>query len=324
MLKINVIGSCVCRDLFEFFPQGIIQCNSDYRFFSPASIISKNTLLALKQSDLKTVKKYKQYNSNWFRNNIIIDFNKTYGETLALKPSDFLIIDLADSRMRLLELSQNEKSCLVTFSDSFKKHYDRSIKRMFRNKTHSNIIDWWDISFDEWDQIIKEYVQFLLKFYKQNQVILIKTAASKEYLDEENRLLPFCSFDDLKTIYSSEVLFPKLCSFFVKYCPNCNVVEFPKIFIGDSRHKWGINPFHYDQLVYKHLANSILEIIDKNHVNQETSDNIEKALEEKCNSAKRNFLIKDSKMCAIDPNKINSVIKKRFLSYITCQKRTRK
>ena len=74
-IKLSVIGSCACRDFFEY-DNDQYEFHTDIRFCSPISLLAE-PLDGIKVDFSDMTRKAMDVNGNWYKKTIINDINKT-------------------------------------------------------------------------------------------------------------------------------------------------------------------------------------------------------------------------------------------------------
>lgn len=262
MKEITVIGSCVCRDLFEEDNGKNYSFQTDIRFSSPISMLSEPVDFVLAQQD-NFGKKVDIVGTNWYKKNLINDINKKAFDALEKKHGEYLILDLAESRLPLANLhwKKNDKTLLVTNSVSFRGHYKINLSKNIFKGTTFDVISPLHFSDFFWEKTIKEFANRLKKIFKEEKIILIRTKPARHYVDTKGFLHPYSSPNHFNEILLCDLLLDKLNVFFLKYCSNCQVIDFPSDAIGYQAHKWGNHPFHFTSVYYEYLLNCVNNII---------------------------------------------------------------
>ena len=217
-MKIDIWGSCVTRDAFEFFDD----CTIGY-FSSRQSIISACSPIP----DRHTINRVKflQNTSDFHRRVIIEDVNKTsISKMQSSSNEDILVIDLTEERNPLLE----SHCCYITLSDDSKKFSNTNL--LFNNK----IIPFSDLYIELFKKNIEKFAREIS--YTSNK--------SNEKKIRKNIIIhrAFFSEIDFERKKNNEILklFYDLLS---EKIQNSISIEVPKYFrICSPLHKWG--PYH--------------------------------------------------------------------------------
>lgn len=266
-IKVDIIGSCVTRDAFEFAKN--MKKNNKYII---NNYISKTSFISL-VSDSIEEDKYKvsrKKMTNWEYRQIKYDLEKNWFEILQQSDSDIIIVDLIDERYDLYKLDNT----YITRSNLFKKskfNTNMLLKNIKRNSNEHNEI---------WEESIQKYIELLKSLNKP--IIVHKAMWKNTYI--KNKVNKSVS----KEIYIKNILYSfyygnlknnkKNVRYFRKriqrqielnnhilenyYKKILNVDEFEKIEItkfynADKGHKWGLAPFHYESGYYEDFINQL-------------------------------------------------------------------
>lgn len=265
MKEITVIGSCVCRDLFEKDNGKNYSFQTDIRFSSPISMLSKS-IEFVRAEEKHFENKVDVVGTNWYKKNLINDINKTAFEALKKRHGEYLVLDLAESRLSLANLKWNNhtQSLLVTNSVSFRGHYKNNLSKNIFKNTSFDVISPLSFSDDYWRDTIKAFVERLEEIFEEDKIILIKTKPARHYIDLNGILHPYSTPNHFNEILLCDFLLEKLNSFFLEFCPRCHVVDFPSDAVGSQKHKWGNHPFHYTEIYYEYLLKCMNSIVLEN------------------------------------------------------------
>ena len=259
--RVSVIGSCPCRDLFEGAEE--FTFHTDIRFVSIISMMSKSVDTKICIEDL--TKKAGIFNGNWYKKNLVNDFNKVVFESLAERHGDYLVIDLAESRLPLVDIEfANGQKLTVTYSTSFKNHYLTNLKDTKLKGAKLSFRNPIDISDDEWENSIKRMVIEIKKLFKEENIILIENMPTNYYQDSAGGLRPYITAFHRSNIDICELLLPKLYQMFKEECTKCKVIKMPQNTLGLQSHKWGNHPFHFTNSYYEYLLESVRSITSSN------------------------------------------------------------
>ena len=255
--RISVIGSCPCRDLFEGAEE--FSFFTDIRFVSIISMMSGAVDTKITIEDLS--KKAGIFNGNWYKKNIVNDFNKAVFASLNEKHGDYLVIDLAESRLPLVDIEfDNGQKLTLTYSTSFKSHYSANLKNTKLKGAKLSFRSAMDITDEEWKDSIKRMVIEIKKLFKEENIILIENMPTNFYRDNADGLRPYVTAFHRSNIDICELLLPKLYQMFKEECPKCQVIKMPQNTLGLQKHKWGNHPFHFTNTYYDYLLECVRSI----------------------------------------------------------------
>lgn len=265
MKEITVIGSCVCRDLFEKDNGENYSFQTDIRFSSPISMLAEG-VDSIKIDFDNFIKDVKTVNGKWYKKNLINDINKTAFSALKERHGEYLVLDLGESRISIAKIKcqNSDKELLVSNSVSFRAHLEASFrKNVFKNASIETINP---LEFDDsfWKQTIKDFSKRILELFDEEKIILIKNMPAKYFADRNGKLRPYYSNDHFQIVAICELLLPKLYDYFIECCPKCKVIEMPEYAIGSQVHKWGNHPFHFTDTYYEYLLKCVNAIVLNN------------------------------------------------------------
>lgn len=259
-IKVSVIGSCVCRDFFEF-GQTDFEVNTDIRFSSPISMIQKPlTGVCADFTDFK--KKAQELDGNWYKKTLINDINKTAFSKLKERHGEYVVIDMCEARMNIAKVTnkENNESTLMTYSSMFRRQYNANLKyNVFKN---CNIESFSPLFFDNlfWENTLKVYFNNVLEIFDEDKIILIQNMPAVEYRDVSGGLAPFRTPFHINEIQISNILLPSLYGIARKICPKAKIINIPPKFVGDQNHKWKTYPYHFTKSYYDYLLNCVQSI----------------------------------------------------------------
>ena len=259
--RISVIGSCSCRDLFEGADE--FTFHTDIRFVSVISMMSNSISTKISIDDLS--KKAGIFNGNWYKKNLVNDFNKSVFKSLAERHGDYLVIDLAESRLPLVDFEfEDGQKLTLTYSTCFKNHYLANLQNSKLKGTKMSFRNPINIPDEQWKDSVKRMVVEIKKLFDEDKIILIENMPTNYYVDNAGGLRPYVTNFHRSNIDICELLLPKLYQMFKKECPKCKVIKMPKNTLGLQRHKWGNHPFHFTNSYYAYLLESVRLITSSN------------------------------------------------------------
>lgn len=256
--RISVIGSCPCRDLFEGADE--FTFHTDIRFVSVISMMSNSVSTKISIDDLS--KKAGIFNGNWYKKNLVNDFNKSVFDSLVERHGDYLVIDLAESRLPLVDFEfEDGQKLTLTYSTCFKNHYLANLQNTKLKDAKMSFRNPIDIPDEQWKDSIKRMVVEIKKLFDEDKIILIENMPTNYYVDNAGGLRPYVTNFHRSNIDVCELLLPKLYQMFKEECPKCKVIKMPKNTLGLQKHKWGNHPFHFTNSYYTYLLDCVRSII---------------------------------------------------------------
>lgn len=268
---INMCCCCVSRDIFGFKHEDKgwnIDINKNqnekicqYINFSSPIISNQPVNKRLLSLDMNKIKEEyaKTVNnlSNFRFRCSMIDISHSLFNFLSMKKTDFLILDNGWARYNYLLL---EDESIIT--DGNRELINYLIKYKYIPPIKKTI-NFDDIPESKLEEFIAIFLQNILKYYKEEQIILIEVRPSKLYI-ASNSLNTF--FSKNNEDYKLDLTFRLM----NKYLKNAYTITAPDILIADASHVWGLHPLHFVKEVYTHyyypcIKEIIYNSVDKNN-----------------------------------------------------------
>lgn len=248
MIKFNILGSCVCRDIFNHGNNNF-QVNKYTNGSSLPSMCADTPKITLSMDDFK-------FRSNFEKRSALIDFNKSSFEYVDSEKSDYLLISLSDNRIDLAELYDQNGNFIniVTFGTTFKENYYEipQIKE-FKFKIFKPL----QLPLSLYFRSIDIFVDRILQLYPRDKIIVIEDLFTDKYYSKEHELMDFQNKQYVKEInFFYKLLYNKLYG----KLNTTNIIELPKNAIGSESHKLGLFGLHYVDEIYEY-ANTVIEKI---------------------------------------------------------------
>lgn len=268
MISFNIFGDCVSRDILSpIINRGEAQVLQFVAFSSPLSVASAKPE---QQISLDNIERFEGRAFN--RRCMLLDINNTCLDYLFKKKSDYLIIDILDSRWPLLKKGDH----YITLSTNFRKNLN-NFEDFFDMKKYSNIDVFEDIKEEQWEDAIQYICEEIQKHYSPSQIIINKHYACSKWCSK-NGLFDFAHKDNEKMDFSKVDAFyynsygirkinelaNRLFPILINNLKGCHVIKFPDYTIADSAHKWGLNPLHYTPEHYEYGSKAIEIICERN------------------------------------------------------------
>lgn len=233
MKSIFIYGSCVTRDIFR-----VLNINADFCFYSRSSLIS------LMSEPLYINPDNVQLTSEFQKRTVIEDFQKTFFANFNSKHPDVLIIDLIDERFDLVKYGKSYITRSLYFVNSkVEELYPFEYVKRFQEHTHSL-----------WEDACKKFINQLTLHLPEEKIVLHEAYWATEYFDNgEPKSLPKNEYIKL-----NNSILKRYYSFMKSLLPGMKVVS--KEPIADSKHIWGLAPFHYTDEYYHEIYNQLVEL----------------------------------------------------------------
>lgn len=253
---VNIYGSCVCRECFNFFPLKDSHCEIN-------NYIQKNSINTLLGDGLDIAPSFVLGDSNYLKRVTYYDLTKKTVDILKNDLCDYLIIDFAEIRFGIINISFNGKNFNCTNHLSAKK----TLLSLQKNCEFSNMqLDFSEnphyYSLEKITHSINLFADFITKYYPPQKIIVVGTRNCYQYIDDDGSLK---SFDNLLKISLENDLIQTMTNLFVEKLKNeCYHIKLPHTIISNKYHWLGFSPLHYSDSCYRYLSNCIYLILDQN------------------------------------------------------------
>lgn len=240
----TIHGSCVPRDSFSISGmERFCKIDAYYSFISPLVYHFDGVERPpFEDSD------------KWMARCHALDLDKDLGTRLRAKPSDYLVVDLADVRYRIGIMESGDVRTAVTDS-RLNATYGELIAGMFPDGP-SSTINPYEIPETEMESMIRPFMEAVGGSYSSERIILIVPTRAESYIgkDGERR-----EFEDSAS--KSNKLIRDVSRIFVENLGITKVVDVPGTAIADEGHKWGLDRLHYTEDMYEYIADAIVAYV---------------------------------------------------------------
>jgi len=245
-ITINIFGACVSRDLFPKDTEYVIQ--QYVSFTSPVSLYQPKNDRELTMEDLSCL----GWGSAFAKRCMVLDHNKTSLAYLFQKKSDFLLLDFADVRMRMIKYGSNGYFTKTNLHVKNPKIFDK----LFSGYTIEELPP-----LEKIKECIQKLCYDILEHYDVHQIILHEYYLVDEYLDKNGVIQKFKKLE----FYHKLNTILKECYCLAKSILNgCYVITMPEHVVGYEKHIWGLHPLHYTKLYYSYAYAAVNHIIHTN------------------------------------------------------------
>lgn len=233
MYEIDIFGSCVTRDVFEYDELKMLEVRE---YISRCSLFSSVSIPAL-------------YDPNWENEKVPIwgwkcirtDFTKDVFKRLENSKAQLLIIDFIDERHKLLGL---QNGSLVT--DSV---YLQDSQIMEQNVSYKDVMTD-TMTKAEKEKCVKLFAENVKRIYEPEQVVINKAFCVDTYLDCKGKVHDFSEkIQQRNTVINARIAY--LYDELMLNLPGCKVLDMPEKISADEANKWGLAPFHYERKYYQ-------------------------------------------------------------------------
>ena len=245
---INILGSCVCRDIFHYDFDNNFVIKSYVSFISP---ISNNGAPIFKPDEID-INNWE--GSSWNKRNVFYDLTKTCFDKFKDEKSDWFIFDVVDIRKELYLFKDSYITEIQTFLDNKSTILeDNSIKKISPFLISNDIIN----------SALDNIVNNILKIYNKNNVIFIAENLCSKYISKSGEICEFKNNDYIKKLkqlinYANEYITKN-------YCEKLHIIKIDDV-LCDENNIWGLSPLHYTKDTYISVLKKINNIIKSNEV----------------------------------------------------------
>lgn len=227
--RIFIFGSCVSRDAFL----GDMKPHDYLARSSIASAFGRSCNVDLAQADLAAIA------SDFQRRMVAADIRRSAAIALGSSGYDYLLLDLIDERFDLAEFGD---SLVTVSSELLRAGLELPPRQQRLSPVDARRRRLWREGFRRLVQVVGEEKIILNRVFwathDENGIELPKQADIRAANLQLARMYGFVeSFEGIRAID-----YP------------------PDLIVSDSRHKWGISPFHYIPELYLHTLKSIAEL----------------------------------------------------------------
>jgi 2-desacetyl-2-hydroxyethyl bacteriochlorophyllide A dehydrogenase len=259
---VSIFGACVPRDAFA------MQRPDDYVIEQYVSFTSPMSAMMQKPNNdfVLTVEDLEQKGSAFSRRCLCQDCNKEDISYLAKKHSDWLVLDLADTRFSIAKFPTS--GATFTTSNAFLNHKGKLEQLLQESFTKTLCTDFSDA---EWDETMKRFLDEILKQYKPENIIFFEYYHVYDYISKEIEITSFHK-DDIERRKKQNALLERLNRIAEERLKGCHIVRMPEGVLANANHKWGKHPLHYVNLYYEYAAEAIDLITAKKPSAQEQAE----------------------------------------------------
>lgn len=244
-LRIAILGSCVTRDAFGFFPQDDVEIEIFVARTSFISLFSPPLPIKIEKSEIAA-------ETNFERNAIHADLYKTSLPRLAEAKFDYLLLDFMEERHNLIRCGETYILDTLPLLDSGvieKLPPFDSIDRLAPGTTQL------------WDRDCVRFLAFLKdQGLRPERIVLHKSGFASRYQLGAKEF----DFTEFKA-HSYDLYGARLADYhatFRRLQPAARTIAIESdLLIGNGAHKWGRAPFHYIDAYYARFLEKFRAII---------------------------------------------------------------
>lgn len=249
MLNLNIIGTCILRDIFNYNEDSNIVVKKFVQSVSPYAAVSTGNIIKDKELFYKTLQELDK--SNFYKRNLRLDIERGVFDFLFGEKSDYLFMDIACCRFDLYYFPQSN-----TYASK-----SNIYNAIFTSGTLEECyqIDTDTIPDNLQYNLLDRYIDTLLKEYSPENIVLFEIKATPKLLTT-NKLVVLKDYDwSIKANRRIE----KAYNYVKQKLHGCHIIEFPNGVVADERHIWGPGVLHYVKEYYDYAYNAIKIVFSK-------------------------------------------------------------
>lgn len=258
-IEVNIMGSCVCRDIFRHTSKGkykVDKCISE----NPIYTIYKKPL-PLSQEDVE------QFTGSLFDKRMLkIQTSKRAIHLLKESSSKYLVMDLAGELVTHYIGEKSGRSIMAESSGNEKWYNDFYNSLRIRGKR----VDCLDINFEELEEAYAKFARDIIltadnpQGYEENKIIMIESYFSKDIMGNDALIH---AHDAQYRVEAFNEQLKKVYTIFYKYVQNCTVVKLPRFTHTSENHLRGVYPLHYTEETYHYFLKALDVICGYSQIN---------------------------------------------------------
>lgn len=254
-MKIDVLGSCVSRDTLEIAKNEGICTVGHYVGLTSQIALTLQMLKGdekgcLPIEELRSMGK--EYKSDSESRSISLTSQKKIFDYLKESSGDYLILDVIDCRLDILNYKGNQYISFNNFL--FKNNIDKKLEG-------ASIIHPEDIDEETLNVCINLLCSEILKIYQAEKIIFYQYIPATEFVNKNNFFDKFGNEYRFLELYRNGFMM-KIYSKVEEKLKGCHVINVPDYVYADQQQKWGLYPFHYDDVCYKYFLDALKVVID--------------------------------------------------------------
>lgn len=251
---INILGSCVSRDMFGLFEDDggfeIHKCVMNSNIFSICSP-------KLSQESLCTEDDFVNTSHNFQKRCAVLDINKGVLDYIKEFDADFFVIDMTNMISKKILKVRSKGSTdeydftYITLTTALEENMD------ILDNIGVEVLETLNAFDDEFTMagFIYQYAELIKENFDENRIIITELFPCERYIDANGNIVTFAGGVNIHAKNKAmELAYEMLES----ALPNAHVIKFPRVEImANYNHKWGINLLHYVTEFYEYLLKCV-------------------------------------------------------------------
>lgn len=252
-ITINILGSCVSRDVFGLFPNDggfdIKQYVANSSFIS----ICSPPIADEKIAEFEDFPKSPHFQQRC----AVLDINKNVFDYLMEYDSDYLVLDLGTIHKKIFKvkrLNPDENSNYTFITESRAIHQNPSF---LENNDKIQIVKSFlfnDGNKDGYMSYLRKFANLLKSLYPQKKLIIIEVRFAERYFDENGKIQDMSKGD----MHKKNMLLDDLQTEMRRLLPDAHYIRFPGTeVLGNKIHRWGLHELHLVCEYYQYVMDAI-------------------------------------------------------------------
>ena len=249
MINLNIIGTCILRDIFNYNKDENIAVKKFVQSVSPYAAISQGNLI--KNQDLFNRKLDEFNTSKFYKRNVKLDIEKSVFDFLFGERADYLFMDMACCRFDLY---------------FFPKSNAYASKNYIYNEIFTNGVleECYEVNTDTipediLNNLLDKYIDNILKEYHPEDIVLFEIKAIPKTLTQNKNIM----LREQDWSNKSNRRIEKAYKYVKQKLLGCHIIEFPNGVLTDEQHIWGPGVLHYVKEYYEYAYNALKIIFSK-------------------------------------------------------------
>lgn len=274
-VKVDIFGSCVCRDIFRYVDSEKYQVN---RCLSNIPITSLYEGAVQVSKDFLENVKLTQYEKKMLR--ILLRRNSI--QLLENSEANVLIMDLANEFMQRWDVAIGEKTISLAVPEEREAEYEEFFGR--QSFAIVKKISMLEMDMEYVEECLKQFAESIVKSpenpngYEEKNIIVIESLYTPDILGNDGNIH---GHDKKYKLHEYNEWLRKAYMILYKYIQECKVIKLPDFTHSTENHIRGIHPLHYMGDIYEYFKQA-LDVLNKySYVNSVDNLYKEKSLKNK-------------------------------------------
>lgn len=246
MIKINILGSNVSRDIFRY--------DKEKKFTIPIYIARSSICSNLQKQSWNVKDEDISLGSFVQREAVVRDLNKSVLSDLKNEKSvNYLLVDFIDERFKIAK----KEDKYATYSNELKSSgFLKEGEFTFLDKVQNRIGPGYTFEGRDLDKYIRKFALELLKAYRPEQIVLHEAYMVNMYISKDGERKTF-SEPICRDVRNKNRMLNYMYGCLKKYIPGMHVMNLmlERKFMANEAHVWGLSPIHYEDDYYLEAIN---------------------------------------------------------------------